>query len=220
VKLALVEDDLLLNDTVSDILSAEGFEVTPYFSFKDAQIALYENRFTAVILDVNLPDGNGFDLAKEMRCNDIGTPILFLTAQSSAEAVALGFESGGDDYLKKPFEPTELIARLKNLIRRSFFHTSSALISLNEYYFFDPLKEQILDADHQSISLHSKELEALKLLIAKRGQIVTYDDFFTELWGYGNDLGFDALRAHIKNLRKALPNLEIETIRSIGYRLA
>ncbi len=220
MKLALIEDDLLLSDTVSDILSVEGFEVTPYFSFKDAQIALYENRFTAVILDVNLPDGNGFDLAKEMRCNDIGTPILFFTAQSSADSVALGFESGGDDYLKKPFEPTELIARLKNLIRRSFFHASSTLISLNEYYFFDPLKEQVLDTNHQTILLHFKELEALKLLIAKRGGLVTYNDFFTELWGYGNDLGFDALRAHIKNLRKALPNLEIETIRSIGYRLA
>jgi len=220
VKLALIEDDLLLSDTVGDILSDEGFEITPYFSFKDAQIALYENRFTAIILDVNLPDGNGFDLAKELRCNTIGTPILFLTAQSSAEAVALGFESGGDDYLKKPFEPTELIARLKNLIRRSFFHASSALISLNEYYFFDPLKEQIFDTDHQSILLHSKELEALKLLIAKRGCLVTYDDFFTELWGYGNDFGVNALRAHIKNLRKRVPYLTIETIRSFGYRLA
>lgn len=218
MKLALVEDDLLLNDTVCDILSAEGFEVTPCFSFKDAEIALYENRFTAVILDVNLPDGCGFDLAKTIRRNEIGTPILFLTAQNSAEAVALGFESGGDDYLKKPFEPAELIARLKNLIRRSFFHTASALISLNKYYFFDPLKEQVLDADHQTIFLHSKEREALKLLIAKRECLVTYDDFFTELWGYGNEPGLDALRAHIKNLRKALPNLEIETIRSIGYR--
>ena len=220
MKLALIEDDLLLSDTVSDILSVEGFEVTPYFSFKDAQIALYENRFTAVILDVNLPDGNGFDLAKEMRCNDIGTPILFLTAQSSAEAVALGFESGGDDYLKKPFEPAELIARLKNLIRRSFFHAPSPLIAVGNNYLFDTLAQRIVTADNTEIFLHTKELEVLKLFLRKRGQVVTYDDFFDTLWGYGNNPGFDALRAHVKNLRKALPALEIDTIRSVGYRLA
>lgn len=220
MKVALLEDDLILNDTLCDILGGERFDVSPYFFLKDAEDALFEQRFDAIILDINLPDGCGFDLAKSLRLRGIGTPILFLTSQNSADSVALGFESGGDDYLKKPFEPTELIARLKNLIRRSFFHASSALISLNEYYFFDPLKEQILDADHQNILLHSKELEALKLLIAKRGQIVTYDDFFTELWGYGNDLGFNALRAHIKNLRKRVPYLTIETIRSFGYRLA
>ncbi|MGZ5207732.1 MAG: response regulator transcription factor [Sulfuricurvum sp.] len=220
MKVALLEDDLILNDTLCDILRSERFDVFPYFFLKDAEDALFEQRFDVIILDVNLPDGCGFDLAKSLRSLQIGTPILFLTSEKSPQSVALGFESGGDDYLKKPFEPTELIARLKNLIRRSFFHTSSALISLNEYYFFDPLKEQVLDAEHQTILLHFKELEALKLLIAKRGCLVTYDDFFTELWGYGNDLGLDALRAHIKNLRKALPNLEIGTIRSIGYRLA
>ncbi|HQT37767.1 MAG TPA: response regulator transcription factor, partial [Sulfuricurvum sp.] len=188
--------------------------------FTNAQDSLFENRFDIIILDVNLPDGNGFDLAKSVRSMGIGTPILFLTSDGSAESVTLGFESGGDDYLKKPFEPSELIARLKNLIRRSFFHTSSSLITLNNDYSFDPFKQQILDTSYQTIPLLSKELEAFKLLLTKRGHIVTYEDFFTELWGYGNDPGFDALRAHIKNLRKRLPSLTIETIRSIGYRFA
>ncbi|MDQ1298031.1 MAG: two-component system, OmpR family, response regulator [Campylobacterota bacterium] len=220
MKLALIEDDLLLSDTVSDILSTEGFEVIPYFSFNDAEIALYENHFTAVILDVNLPDGNGFDLAKAMRCNDIGTPILFLTAQSSAEAVSLGFESGGDDFLKKPFEPAELVARLKNLIRRSFFHTRSPLIDISNNYSFDTLTQKVITAHNTEVSLHTKELELLKLFLSKRGQLITYEDFFNTLWGYGNNPGFDALRAHIKNLRKALPDLKIDTIRCVGYRLA
>ncbi|MDD4855289.1 MAG: response regulator transcription factor [Sulfuricurvum sp.] len=219
MKLALIEDDLLLSDTVSDILSVEGFEVTPYFSFKDAEIALYENRFTAVILDVNLPDGNGFDLAKEMRSNDIGTPILFLTAQSSADAVILGFESGGDDYLKKPFEPSELVARLKNLLRRAFFHTSSSLLPIAKNSHYNPLTQQVFTSEGIEIALHTKELEILKLFLSKRGEAITYDEFFNTLWGYGNDPGFDALRAHIKNFRKALPELEVQTIRSIGYRL-
>lgn len=219
MKVALLEDDLLLNDTLCDILGGEMFDVSPYFSLRDAEDAFFEQRFDAIILDVNLPDGCGFDVAKNIRLHGIGTPILFLTSQNSAESVAFGFESGGDDYLKKPFEPAELIARLKNLIRRSFFHTSSALIVLNDDYSFDPLKEQILDANYQTIPLLSKELEAFKLLLTRRGHIVTYDDFFTELWGYENDPGFDALRAHIKNLRKRVPSLTIETIRSFGYRL-
>lgn len=220
MKLALIEDDLLLSDTVSDILSAEGFEIFPFFSFDNAETALYEERFDMVVLDVNLPDGNGFELAEMMRRNAIGTPILFLTSQSSAEAVALGFESGGDDYLKKPFEPAELIARLKNLTRRSFFHTSSSFVSFGKHYFYDPLSQKIMTAEGKVITLHTKELSVLKLFLIKSTEIVTYEEFFEELWGIGNEPGFDALRAHIKNLRKALPNLEIETIRSIGYRLA
>lgn len=220
MKLALIEDDLLLSDTVSDILSAEGFDVFPFFSFDDAETALYEERFDMVILDVNLPDGSGLELAEMMRRNAIGTPILFLTSQNSAEAVALGFESGGDDYLKKPFEPAELIARLKNLTRRSFFHTSSSFISFGKHYFYDPLSQKIRIPGGEEITLHAKELSLLKLLLTKRNELVRYEEFFEELWGIGNEPGFDALRAHIKNLRKALPNLEIETIRSIGYRLA
>lgn len=219
MKVALLEDDLILNDTLCDILNDEMFDVFPYFSLKDAEDALFEYRFDVIILDVNLPDGCGFDVAKNMRQQGNGTPIIFLTSQSSAESVTLGFESGGDDYLKKPFEPAELIVRLKNLIRRSFFHASSELIILNKDISFDPFKQQLLNKHQQIISLHSKELEVLKLLIAKRGQVVTYDDLFTELWGYGNDPGMDALRAHIKNLRQSVPSLVIETIRSFGYRL-
>lgn len=220
VKVALLEDDLILNDTLCDILSDAMFNVFPYFSIKDAEDALFEQRFDVIILDVNLPDGCGFNVAKNIRQCGNGTPIIFLTSQSSAESVMLGFDSGGDDYLKKPFEPAELIVRLKNLIRRSFYHMASELISLNKDISYDPIKQQLLNNHQQSISLHSKELEVLKLLISKRGQVVTYDDLFTELWGYGNDPGMDALRAHIKNLRQKVPSLVIETIRSFGYRLA
>lgn len=220
MKLALIEDDLILSDTINDILSGENFDIFPFFSFDSAQDFLFENHVDIIILDINLPDGNGFDLAKSLRSLNIGTPILFLTSEKSPQSVALGFESGGDDYLKKPFEPTELIARIKNLIRRSFLPQRSPLISVNDTFFFDSIKECVFSSHSERIALHTKELETLKLLLAKKGQIVTYDEFFTTLWGYGNDRGLDALRAHIKNLRKALPTLEIETIRSVGYRLA
>ncbi|MCX6075200.1 MAG: response regulator transcription factor [Campylobacterales bacterium] len=220
MKLALIEDDLILSDTINDILRGENFDIFPFFSFDSAQDFLFENHVDIIILDINLPDGNGFDLAKSLRSLKIGTPILFLTSEKSPQSVALGFESGGDDYLKKPFEPTELVARIKNLIRRSFLPQRSPHIAINDTLFFDPIKECIINVFGEIMALHTKELETLKLLLAKKGKIVTYDEFFTTLWGYGNDPGLDALRAHIKNLRKALPTLEIETIRSLGYRLA
>lgn len=220
MQLALIEDDLILNDTINDILSDENFDIFPFFSFESGCNFLFENHVDVIILDINLPDGNGFDLARLLRSLNIGTPILFLTSEKSAQSVALGFESGGDDYLKKPFEPTELVARIKNLIRRTFLPQRSPFIAINETLFFDPIKESVIDDCGKRIALHTKELETLKLLLTKKGQIVTYDEFLATLWGYGNDLGLDALRAHIKNLRKALPTLEIETIRSMGYRLA
>lgn len=220
MKLALIEDDLILSDTLIDILHAENFDVFPIFFFIDAQDTLFENRFDIIVMDVNLPDGNGFDLAKSVRNMGIGTPILFLTSEGSAESVSFGFKNGGDDYLKKPFEPTELIARIKNLLRRSFFPLHSDLVVLSDTFFFDPIRQQALTSDSKSVALHTKELEALKLLLAKKGQIVCYEEFFDALWGYGNDPGIDALRAHIKNLRKTLGDIKIETVRSIGYRLA
>ncbi|MDD3597359.1 response regulator transcription factor [Sulfuricurvum sp.] len=220
MKLALIEDDLILSDTLNDIFSAENFDVFPIFSFTNAQDALFENRFDIIIMDVNLPDGNGFDLAKSVRDMGVATPILFLTSEGSAESVVSGFQSGGDDYLKKPFEPTELLARIQNLLRRTFLPQHSNLLTLSDTFFFDPIKEQVLTSDAKSITLHTKELEALKLLLSKKGQIVSYDEFFDTLWGYGNDPGIDALRAHIKNLRKTLGDINIETIRLIGYRLA
>ena len=220
MKLALIEDDLILSDTLNDIFSAENFDISPIFSFIDAQDLLFENRFDMIVMDVNLPDGNGFDLARSLRERGVGTPILFLTSDGSAESVAFGFKSGGDDYLKKPFEPTELVARIKNLLRHSFLPLRSDLIVLSDTFFFDPIRQQTLTSDGKSVALHTKELEALKLLLAKKGQLVSYDEFFDALWGYGNDPGIDALRAHIKNLRRALGDIEIETVRSIGYRLA
>lgn len=219
MKLALIEDDLILSDTLNDIFSAENFDVFPIFSFIDAQDTLFENRFDIIIMDVNLPDGDGFTLAKFVRDMGIGTPILFLTSEDSAESVVSGFQSGGDDYLKKPFEPTELLARIQNLLRRSFLPHHSNLIVLSNNFVFDSMKQILLTSDGKSITLHTKELQALKLLLAKKGQIVTYNEFFDTLWGYGNDPGIDALRAHIKNLRKTLGDIKIETIRLIGYRL-
>lgn len=220
MKLALIEDDLILSDTLTDIFNAENFDVFPFFFFTDAQDALFENRFDIIIMDVNLPDGNGFELAKSVRNMGIQTPILFLTSEDSAQSVSFGFKSGGDDYLKKPFEPTELVARIKNLLRRSFLPLRCELIPLSGTFFFDSIKQQVFTAESKLVSLHTKELEALKLLLAKKGQIVPYNDFFDALWGYANEPSIDALRAHIKNLRKTLGDVEIDTVRLIGYRLA
>lgn len=219
-KIALIEDDLILSDTVFDILVEHEYSVRQLFSILDARDAIYEERFDLIILDITLPDGNGFDYAKELRSDGVSTPILFLTSRADSHSVSIGFESGGDDYVKKPFEPIELLARIDNLIRRSFFHTKSKYINIDDNYKFEPIKDVVYTTNNQPIQLYTKEIGIVKLLIERKGQIVTYDDFFVSVWNYDEEPTFETLRAHIKNLRHKMPLLNIDTVRTVGYRLA
>lgn len=219
-KIALVEDDMILSDTVQEILQRQGYSVKQLFCVTDATDALYEEKFDLLILDVTLPDGDGFSFARELRSGGFSTPILFLTSLGDSYSLQKGFDSGGDDYVKKPFEPMELVARIENLIRRSFFHADTNLIQIDDNYRFDPIKECVYTNSNEQIPLYTKELGIIKLLLERIGQIVSYDDFFGAVWSYDEEPTFETLRAHMKNLRHKMPLLQIETVRTIGYRLA
>lgn len=218
-QIALIEDDLVLSDTICDILNSSEVSVTQLFNIQNATNILYEQSFDIIILDVMLPDGDGFIFAKEIRSSGNLTPILFLTSLANASSVKIGFDSGGDDYLKKPFDTAELVARVFNLIRRSFFHSNTNLIAIDSIYSFDPLKEKLI-AGNTEIELHSKEIAILKLLLKKRGQTVLYDEIFTNAWNFEDEPTFETLRTHIKNIRHKAKELNIQTVRSFGYRLA
>lgn len=216
--IALVEDDSLLSDTLCDILQSEGYKVESYATFDEAQSGLYEKSYDAVILDVNLPDGNGFDLALWLREQGKTAPILFLTAQNDSLSVKKGFESGGDDYLKKPFEPLELTARVANLLRRTFIATCQEYLGVGSYRY-DVIHETLYDTQGSSIHLHTKEKALLKRLLQHRGHVVPYNELFEAAWDFGEDPSMDTLRAHMKSLRKLLPSLSIESVRLEGYKL-
>lgn len=217
--IALVEDDFILSDTVADLLHSEMFDVEQIFSFRDAEVRLYETTFDVIILDISLPDGDGLALARLLRERGVQTPILFLTSRVEAMDVAKGFAYGGDDYVKKPFAPLELIARIQNLIKRGFFHRTEEMLPLGGDFYFDILYDQVKTSSGEIIPVYMKQIKILKILLEYRGQIVTYDDLLQGAWDFSEEASVESLRTHIKNLRHCIPPLAIETLRNVGYRL-
>ena len=123
-RILLLEDDANLNETVTEFLEEKGYEVVSVFDGYEAQERLYESKFDLLLLDVNTPGMNGFELLKEARENDVVAPAIFITSLDSVDDLEKGFESGCDDYIRKPFELKELYIRVDTLLKRAFYHES------------------------------------------------------------------------------------------------
>ncbi len=182
----------------------------PYHLLMKANYDLY-------IFDVNVPAIKGFDLLKMLRDNKDTTPTIFVTSLNDIEDVSKGFESGADDYLKKPFELAELLLRIKNIQKRTFTQQRSSLIQIDTDLTFD-IETELLNTENGAISLPQKELKLLKHFLQHPNEIVTFDNLYKVMWDYDEEVSSESLRAHIKNLRKHLKKDMIENLRGIGYR--
>ncbi|MDH5465012.1 MAG: response regulator, partial [Thiovulaceae bacterium] len=152
-RLLLLEDDLNLHETVSEFLEEAGFAVVSCYNGEEAETALYENKFDLLLLDVNVPSPNGFELLKISRAQGNTTPAIFLTSRNAIDDLEEGYDSGCDDYLKKPFELKELLIRIQSLLKRSFYHTPTERITINERFSFDTKDDTLLDQD-KPVHLH------------------------------------------------------------------
>ena len=217
MKILLLEDDMALSDIVSEFLEDNGYDVDSVYDGEEALSMSYENHYDLYILDVNVPLLKGFELLESIRQSGDSTPAIYITSLNDIEDVEKGFQSGADDYLKKPFELTELLLRIKNIQKRSFTQQRSARIQIDEDLFFD-IDTELLIQGSENISLAPKELKALKYFLQHPNEIVTFEDLFENLWEYDENGSAESLRAHIKNLRKHLSSDMIQNIRGTGYR--
>ncbi|ENQ6654004.1 response regulator transcription factor [Campylobacter lari] len=219
-KILLLEDDLSLNEIISDALSDEGFKVSCVYDAQEALEKAYEENFDLWIFDVKVPKGNGFEVLKELRESAKNTPAIFLTSLSMLDDVKQGFSSGCDDYIKKPFDVDELIIRVKNIIKRNFSHQKEDLIllSTSKNISFDPLNKTLYQ-DKEIITLTNKEKELLALLLKKRPHFVSIETIFDEIWNLDEEPVIMSLRVYIKNLRKILGKDLIINQRNIGYAI-
>lgn len=216
-RILLLEDDITLNDTINDYLQEHGFEVFCVFDGEEANALLYEHQFDLLLLDVNVPSLSGFDLLRQNREHGIKTPAIFITSLNSMDSFEKGFDSGCDDYIRKPFALKELLIRIHSIIKRRFFHESSERIELSLGVFFDTTNA-LLYKNNKPINLKLKELKLLKLFLQHQNELLCHERIYEYVWEYDEEASDTSLRTYIKNLRKILGKDRIISVKKLGYR--
>lgn len=213
----LLEDDINLSDTVCEFLESKGYKVTAVYDGIDAEETIYEHHFDLLLLDVNVPSLNGFELLSKLRTHGTTIPAIFLTSLNAIEDLEHGYESGCDDYLRKPFALKELLFRIETLLKREFFHTPSATLRIDEGIEYDTQTNQ-LRVQGKAIQLQNKEAKLLKLFLQKKNELLSHEMLLSHLWEYDEQGSDDTLRTYIKNLRKIMGKERIVSIKKLGYK--
>jgi two-component system alkaline phosphatase synthesis response regulator PhoP len=224
-RILLVEDDPGLVMTVSDLLATEGYEVE---SAPDGDAGLAKaasGQFDLVVLDVMLPRKTGFVVCRELRQRGIDVAILMLTAKTQVVDRVVGLKLGADDYLTKPFDPAELLARVEALLRRI---QKDNRIPVQSFQFGD-VKVDFDRAEvrkgGKQINLASKELQLLRYLVDNRGRVVPREEILQNVWEYHSDVTSRTIDVHVAWLRQKLEDnpqspKHIHTVRGMGYRFS
>jgi DNA-binding response OmpR family regulator len=218
-KILLLEDDANLNETVTEFLEDHGHEVISVYDGHEAQDKLYESKYDLLLLDVNTPGINGFDVLKEARENDVVAPAIYITSLDSVEDLQKGFESGCDDYIRKPFELKELLIRVETLLKRSFYHEARDLKQISDTISYDIRNNELL-IDGKTVSLGNKEARLLKLFMKNEGEVIVHERIYKHLWDFDEEPSDTALRTYIKNLRKIIGKESIVSIKKQGYKFS
>jgi DNA-binding response OmpR family regulator len=216
-KLLLLEDDIALNETIVDYFESLEYSVFSVYTGNTALDAIYENNFDLLLLDVNVPDMNGFEILKSIREQSVTTPAIFITSLNSMNDLEDGYESGCDDYIRKPFALKELKLRVETILKREFFHSNDTKIQLDKKIYYDSASD-MLSIDTQDIQLNNKDAKLLKLFLQNKDKLLTHETIYSTLWEYDEEVSESALRTYIKNLRKHLGKEKIVSIKKLGYR--
>ena len=219
-KILLVEDDGQIASYLGELLRAEGFDTQIAGSKKEASECLLVQAFDLVLLDVSLPDGNGFSVCAEIK-REYEIPVIFLTASGDEYSVVAGLDMGADDYIAKPFRPRELISRIRSVLRRC--KKEQRILSCGD------LKVNVSSATvtkgEKELFLSALEYRLLLILLQNKGQILTRNQLLEEIWdASGEYVNDNTLSVYMKRLREKIeenpqsPRL-LHTIRGIGYRM-
>lgn len=221
IKILIVEDEKMLAEILLDTLSDRSFDVHLACDGIQALESVRKGSFDVIVSDIMMPNLDGYSLAKKLRNEGCNIPILFLTALSATEDVVKGFETGANDFLKKPFAIDELIVRVKALAGRvRIQETSETVYQIGRYEFHPATK--VLKVDQCEIILPAREAEVLLRLCREAGKTVNSSALLKELWGDDNYFNLRSLNVYITRLRNHLRSdnsVEIESIRGVGYRL-
>lgn len=222
-KILYVEDELFLGKIVMESLQSRHYEVIMEPDGNKVLAFFLEHQPDICVLDIMLPNKDGFAIAEEIRAMDKDVPIIFLTAKAQTDDLVKGFKTGANDYIRKPFSMEELIARIENALRvkqgEKRTDEQKDIVQLGRYIF--RTHHQVLSHDGEEKKLSFRESELLKLLYLHRDTIIDRREILNQLWGNDNFFNSRNLDVYITRLRSYLKNdakLEILTIKGIGYR--
>ncbi|MGD2138447.1 MAG: response regulator transcription factor [Gammaproteobacteria bacterium] len=217
MRILLVEDDISLADGLQTALRREGFAVNQVATGRAALHALQTDAPELMILDLGLPDMDGLEVLQRLRSTDAGPPVLVLTARDTTEDKVHGLDRGADDYLAKPFEMPELLARLRALERR-ITAVQTTEISVGPVVL-DTLSHTV-NVNGDTLDLPRREYMLLKALMENPGRVQSRESLETKLYGWGEELASNSIEVHIHHLRKKIPADFIKTIRGVGYTVS
>ena len=218
-RVAVIEDDADIAFTIRVNLEREGYLVSIYQNGHEGLLAVQQGGFDFLILDLNLPDLDGFTICRELRRHPLTSklPILMLTARTSEADRIMGLELGADDYLAKPFSVRELLARVAAILRRAKGSEPDAAVYDDGHLRIDGRTLRV-HVDGEEVKLAKKELELLWMLVRNRPAVVSRDRILSEVWQVAEDVETRTVDAHIRNLRKKIGKDRIQTVIGYGYR--
>lgn len=221
MKILIIEDEYSLADAIAETLKKENFSCNIVTDGEEGENEALTDVYDLILLDIMLPNKNGFEILNNLRQENIDTPIIILTAKAEISDKLNGLENGADDYITKPFHMKELLARVKiALKRKSNFKNEDCL----EY---EDLKLDIrtgkMISNNNEITINGKELDLLEILLLNKNQIVSRESFANKIWGYNSEAEYNNVEVYMSFLRKKLKliksNVKIKAVRGIGYKL-
>ena len=213
MKILLLEDDVILQEIIEEFLEENGYEVESYYDGEKALDAIGHGSYDMLLLDVNVPNIDGFEILSYLREIGNTTPAIYITSLAGIEDLKKGFSLGADDYLRKPFELEELNARIEHIVK---------LYRLQEEIEFDDMKfipkaHQLIVGD-EVIEMRQKEAQVLEYFIRNAGKIISCDEIIENVWEDENIPTHATIRTYIKNLRKMFQKEYFNNIKGEGYR--
>ncbi|HNT94018.1 MAG: response regulator transcription factor [Bacteroidales bacterium] len=219
MKLLLAEDDIDFGNILSQYLSMSGFEVTLARNGREAWDLYHNTNPDICVLDIMMPEMDGFTLAEKLRAKDPGIPFIFLTAKSMREDMVRGLRLGADDYITKPFDPEMLLLRINNILRRVYSIAEDEYTISGTTLRFNAL-ELLTPAGKEKVTL--REAQLLRHLMMNRNKPLTREQILTEIWGEDDYFLGRSMDVFISRLRKYLasdPGISLRTLRGMGFVL-
>lgn len=212
--LLLVEDNVAIAKGLEYSLKNEGYDILIAFKANEARLLLESKKIDLVLLDITLPDGNGFDLY-EKKIEVLKIPTIFLTAKDDEDDIVKGLEIGAEDYITKPFSTKELLARINKILNRN--KKNNIIICQNIAFDMDKME---VFKDGKKVELTSLEIKILKILFLNLDKVVSRNTILDKIWEWtGNDVDDHTVTVYIKRIREKLQSDIILTIKGIGYRI-
>lgn len=218
MKILIVEDDNILSDTIKQCIQTK-YDVEQAYDGEEGIIFAEEKIYDLIILDIMMPIKNGYEVLRQLRNNKINTPVLILTAKDGINDKVLGFKSGADDYLVKPFEREELLLRIEAILRRTNGIDKENVIQFKQLEL--NLANRQATFEDELLNIQGKQFDMLEYLITCKNTIITKDQIFDKIWGFNSETTTNVVEVYASGLRKELKKYDydkyLKTIRGVGY---